>query len=250
MRIHTKDTNLSWVDNIKKLKYYYHDRKEESKTVDNEDIRTLTSNKLVKIDVKEKDFQTLMNVYEMAMIQVKTDLEEVKNGLYNYYNYNVINKIDCRIKTPKSIINKMKMKEYGLNYKNLIEKVDDIAGIRIVCPFKSDISKVVEILEEHPDLEIVEEKNYINKPKKSGYSGYHIIAKTPVKIGDTFANVKTEIQVRTMAMDFWSTTEHKIKYKAKNNLSKTDSIKMVKYAKLINKLDDRIMKIHDKYEVK
>ena len=107
MRIHTKDTNLSWVDNIKKLKYYYHDRKEESKTVDNEDIRTLTSNKLVKIDVKEKDFQTLMNVYEMAMIQVKTDLEEVKNGLYNYYNYNVINKIDCRIKTPKSIINKM-----------------------------------------------------------------------------------------------------------------------------------------------
>ena len=71
-----------------------------------------------------------------------------------------------------------------------------------------------------------------------------------MKIGDTFANVKTEIQVRTMAMDFWSTTEHKIKYKAKNNLSKTDSIKMVKYAKLINKLDDRIMKIHDKYEVK
>ena len=214
------------------------------------EVPTLASNQLVPINVKEQEFQKIMRIYEMAMVQVKDDLEDIKNNLSNNYQYDVINNINCRIKTPDSIIKKMKRKQYDLNYKNLIENVDDIAGIRVVCPFKSDIPKVVEILEENPNLEILQKKDYITKPKKSGYSGYHIIAQTPVNIGDAFANVKTEIQIKTMAMDFWSSTEHKLKYKAKNKLSKADSKKMVKYAKIINKMDNEIMKIHKKYEKK
>lgn len=212
------------------------------------EVPTLASNQLVPINVKEQEFQKIMRIYEMAMVQVKDDLEDIKNNLSNNYQYDVINNINCRIKTPDSIIKKMKRKQYDLNYKNLIENVDDIAGIRVVCPFKSDIPKVVEILEENPNLEILQKKDYITKPKKSGYSGYHIIAQTPVNIGDAFANVKTEIQIKTMAMDFWSSTEHKLKYKAKNKLSKSDSKKMVRYAKIINKMDNEIMKIHKKYE--
>ena len=219
----------------------------ESQTL-NEEVTNLTTNQLVPIDIKGQDFQKLMNIYQIAMVQVKNNLEEVKNNLNDFYQYDVINNINCRIKTPNSIINKMKKKQYSLNYKNLIENIDDIAGIRIVCPFKNDIQKVVEIIQESPNLEIIKEKDYIHNPKKSGYSGYHIIAQTPVNIGNAFANVKTEIQIRSMAMDFWSTTEHKIKYKAKRKLSKTDSKKMVRYAKLINKLDDRIMDIHKKYD--
>lgn len=184
----------------------------------------------------------------MAMVQVKSDLEDIKDNLSNYYQYDVINNINCRIKTPDSIIKKMKKKQYDLNYKNLIENVNDIAGIRVVCPFKSDIYKVIEILEKTPNLEILEKKDYITLPKKSGYSGYHIIAQTPINIGNAFANVKTEIQVRTMAMDFWASTEHKLKYKAKNKLSKTDSKKMIKYAKMINKMDNEITKINNKYK--
>ena len=214
------------------------------------EVPTLASNQLVPINVKEQEFQKIMRIYEMAMIQVRDDLEDIKDNLSNNYQYDVINNINCRIKTPDSIIKKMKRKQYDLNYKNLIENVDDIAGIRVVCPFKSDIPKVVEILEENPNLEILQKKDYITKPKKSGYSGYHIIAQTPVNIGDAFANVKTEIQIKTMAMDFWSSTEHKLKYKAKNKLSKADSKKMVKYAKIINKMDNEIMKIHKKYEEK
>ena len=212
------------------------------------EVPTLASNQLVPINVKEQEFQKIMRIYEMAMVQVRDDLEDIKNNLSNNYQYDVINNINCRIKTPDSIIKKMKRKQYDLNYKNLIENVDDIAGIRVVCPFKSDIPKVVEILEDNPNLEILQKKDYITKPKKSGYSGYHIIAQTPVNIGDAFANVKTEIQIKTMAMDFWSSTEHKLKYKAKNKLSKADSKKMVKYAKIINKMDNEIMKIHKKYE--
>ena len=212
------------------------------------EVPTLASNQLVPINVKEQEFQKIMRIYEMAMTQVKDDLENVKNNLSNFYQYDVINNINCRVKTPDSIIKKMKRKQYDLNYKNLIENVDDIAGIRVVCPFKSDVFKVVKIIEENPKLEILQRKDYITKPKKSGYSGYHIIAQTPVNIGDAFANVKTEIQIKTMAMDFWSSTEHKLKYKAKNKLSSADSKKMVKYAKIINKMDNEIMKIHKKYE--
>ena len=214
------------------------------------EVPTLASNQLVPINVKEQEFQKIMRIYEMAMVQVRDDLEDIKDNLCNSYQYDVINNINCRIKTPDSIIKKMKRKQYDLNYKNLIENVDDIAGIRVVCPFKSDIPKVVKILEENPNLEILQKKDYITKPKKSGYSGYHIIAQTPVNIGDAFANVKTEIQIKTMAMDFWSSTEHKLKYKAKNKLSKADSKKMVRYAKIINKMDNEIMKIHKKYEEK
>ena len=208
------------------------------------EVPTLASNQLIPINVKEQEFQKIMRIYEMAMIQVKDNLENMKNNLSNYYQYDVINNINCRVKTPDSIIKKMKRKQYDLNYKNLIENVEDIAGIRVVCPFKSDVFKVVKVIEENPNLEILQKKDYITTPKKSGYSGYHIIAQTPVNIGDAFANVKTEIQIKTMAMDFWSSTEHKLKYKAKNKLSKADSKKMVKYAKMINRMDNEIMKIH------
>ena len=213
----------------------------------NDNVQTLTSNMLVPINVKEQEFQKIMKIYQMAMVQVKDSLEDIKHNLNSTYDYDVINNINCRIKTPDSIIKKMKRKQFDLNYKNLIENVNDIAGIRVVCPFKSDIPRVINIIEQNPKLEILEEKDYIKSPKKSGYSGYHIIAQTPVSIGDACANVKTEIQIRTMAMDFWSSTEHKLKYKAKSKLTKADSKKMIKYAKMINKIDSEISKINNKY---
>lgn len=202
---------------------------------------------LVPIDVKEKNFQTLMLIYEQAMLQVKKELESFQTSLKDFYNYDVINNINCRIKTPESIINKMKKKSYNLNYKELIGNINDIAGIRIVCPFKTDIFKIKDIIEKDSLIEILEIKDYVHTPKKSGYSGLHIIGQTPVNIGDTIAQVKIEIQIRTMAMDFWSTVEHKIKYKAKNQLSKSDSMKMIHYAKIINKIDAKITKINSKY---
>lgn len=202
---------------------------------------------LVPIDVQEKKFQTLMLIYEKAMTQAKEELEGFKTSLKEIYNYDVISNIESRIKTPDSIVKKMKKKNYDLNYEELIRNINDIAGIRIVCPFKTDIFKVKEIIEKKSNIEILEIKDYINTPKKSGYSGLHIIAQTPVNIGDTVAQVKVEIQIRTMAMDFWSTTEHKIKYKAKNKLSIIDSIKMIQYAKIVNKLDEKITKINSKY---
>ncbi len=202
---------------------------------------------MIPIDIKQHEFKTLMSIYEKALDKTKDELEEIQTSLNKVYKYNVINNIECRIKTPDSIINKMKRKNYDLNYKALISNINDIAGIRIVCPFKTDIPKIKEVIEKSSAIDVLEVKDYMNAPKKSGYSGLHMIGQIPVDIGGTSANVKMEIQVRTMAMNFWATTEHKIKYKAQNKLSKIDSKKMVFYARLINEIDNKISKINEKY---
>ena len=202
---------------------------------------------MIPIDIKQQEFKKLMSIYEKAMDKTKDELEEIKSSLNKVYKYNVINNIECRIKTPDSIINKMKRKNYDLNYKALISNINDVAGIRIVCPFKTDIPKIKEVIEKGSSINILEVKDYMNAPKRSGYSGLHIIGQIPVDIGGTSANVKMEIQVRTMAMNFWATTEHKIKYKAQNKLSKIDSKKMIFYAKIINEIDNKISKINEKY---
>ncbi len=212
-----------------------------------EEDNSLTKLAVMPVDIKKQEFQKLINIYEIAMNQTKTELENIKDSLNKCYKYNVIDKIDCRIKTPESIIKKMQKKNYDMNYKTLISNVNDIAGIRIVCPFKADILKIKKIIEQDSNIDILEIKDYVYAPKKSGYSGLHLIGQTPVDIGGTIAKVKMEIQIRTMAMDFWSTTEHKIKYKANNKISKIDSKKMQVYAKIINKIDEDISNINAKY---
>ena len=212
-----------------------------------ENATAISGLQMVPIDIKQHEFKKLMSIYEKALDKTKEELEDIKTSLNKVYKYNVINNIECRIKTPDSIINKMKRKNYDLNYKALISNINDVAGIRIVCPFKTDIPKIKEVIEKSSAIDVLEIKDYLNAPKKSGYSGLHIIGQIPVDIGGTSANVKMEIQVRTMAMNFWATTEHKIKYKAQNKLSKIDSKKMVFYAKIINEIDNKISKINEKY---
>lgn len=217
----------------------------ENKLSSNE--TTLAGLQMIPIDTKQQEFQTLMSIYEKAMDKAKDELMEIKESINKCYNYNVINNIEYRIKSPESILKKMKKKNYELNYKALISNVNDIAGIRIICPFKTDIPKIKKVIEDSSSIDVLEVKDYVYAPKKSGYSGLHIIGQTPVDIGGNKANVKMEIQIRTMAMDFWSAAEHKIKYKAQNKLSKLDSKKMVFYAKIINELDNKISKINEKY---
>ena len=190
-----------------------------------------------------------MSIYEKALNQTFDTLLKVKNGLNKVYNYDIINNISKRIKSPKSIINKMEKKQYEINFKNIIDNINDVAGIRITCPIKSDIYEVINIIRQMPNIKIIEQKDYITKPTKSGYSGYHIIIETPVEIDEQKVPVKIEIQIRTMAMDFWATNEHKVRYKTNKKLSRLDSRKLTTYAKIINILDEKIMEIYNKHEI-
>lgn len=184
----------------------------------------------------------------MCIIKRKNEvLILIQHGAKQYYGYDVINNISSRIKTPQSILKKMKEKNYELTYENLINYINDIAGIRIVCPMKSDIELIKDIIYKIPNIEILKEKNYIEKAKKSGYSAFHLIVEVPLNYKEQTVYVKVEIQIRTMAMDFWATTEHKIKYKASRKVSIFDSKKLEIYAKIINKIDEKMSKIYRKH---
>lgn len=201
---------------------------------------------MVPINIQNRDFEKLMEFYNQARETIVEQIEVIKDALKQYCGYDVINSITSRIKTPESIINKMKRKQYECNYKNLIENINDIAGIRIVCTFKDDISRLVEIIRKIPNIEVLKEKDYIKYPKKSGYTAYHFIVEVPLQYEGEDIYVKAEIQIRTMAMDFWSTAEHKIKYKSKKEISIIDSKKLEIYAKIINIIDEKIIKIYRK----
>ncbi len=208
--------------------------------------KELKTNSLALIDVKGDGFNKIMGVYELAMKKVEKEIENLKYILNDYYGYNMINSVSSRIKKPESIINKMKKKNYALNYKELVENIKDIAGIRIVSFFKDDLLKIKSMLEVSEEFRVSEEKDYLTKPKKSGYSGYHLIVEVPVKFEETLFFVNVEIQLRTMAMDFWSTLEHKTKYKTSYKVSRLDSLKLICYAKIINKLDEKMAIIYKK----
>lgn len=185
-----------------------------------------------KLTVKSDIFKEIMSIYSLSIEEINKIIKEME---VKYKELNLIDHVKCRIKSPKSIVNKMKKKKYNLTYKEMINKVNDIAGIRIICPFQENVYIVRELLLENPNIRILNEKDYIQSPKKSGYSSLHLIVEVPVKTDMGKIYVKAEIQIRTMAMDFWASLEHELKYK-NNNVTKAASKRLLKAAKVMKKL--------------
>lgn len=218
------------------------------KSISLQNEKSIISNGITPINVESEKFNLIMNIYKETNRQLLIKLDNMKKTINGINDYEVISKVKGRVKSPESIINKMKKKNYNLNYSNLITKINDIAGIRVICTFKDDIYKVVDIIKQMPDLQVIEEKDYIKFPKKSGYSAYHIIVEVPIHILNNQIYVKAEIQFRTTSMDFWAMNEHKLKYKTNKELSFIDSKKLVFYSKALNILDNQMMRVYRKQE--
>ena len=193
-----------------------------------------------KIEEKTNTFEKIMTIYEMAITELETKMNILQKEFKVFYNYDLIDHINTRIKQPDSIVNKMKKKGYELTYKEMIENINDIAGVRVICQLKDDIFKIRNLIEEIPGIQIEKEKDYVNHPKESGYSSYHMIVKVPVNLSKQTIYVKVEIQIRTMAMDFWASLEHKMKYKTDKEVNKKTSKELVNYAKIVNKMDNKM----------
>ena len=200
------------------------------------------------INIESKEYNDLIRIYEIAMNQVASEINLVKEKINKLYGYSIIEKVTARVKSKKSILNKMKKKNIKYTYTSLIDNISDIAGVRITCPVQEDIFFVKQIIEMIPNLKIIKEKDYINNPKKSGYSAYHLIVETPVTINGETIVMKVEIQIRTIAMDFWAEMEHDIRYKPQKSISLFDSKKLTWYAKILEKLQGKIVKIYRKQE--
>lgn len=193
------------------------------------------------IEKEDKTFEKLMFIYSMAIRELETKIEIIKDEFKMFYDYDLIDHINTRIKKPESIIKKMEQKQCKLTYKEMIENINDIAGIRIICQLKDDIFEIRNLIEKIPGITVEIEKDYVNHPKESGYASYHMIIEVPVTLSKQTIYVKVEIQIRTLAMDFWASLEHKMKYKSDKEISKKKSKELVNYAKIVNNLDNKIM---------
>ena len=206
-------------------------------------IENFLENKEEKLDVKDEPFDKLMFFYQSALKQLELQMNIIKEEFKIMYNYDLIDHIDTRIKEPKSIVKKMEQNKYIKTYYNLIEKINDIAGMRIVCTLKDDIFFIKDLVKQIPDIHILNEKDYVTNPKPSGYSSYHMIVEVPVKLSQKTIYVKCEIQIRTLAMDFWASFEHKVKYKTEQEVNKKTSKELVNCAKMISKFDDKMISL-------
>ena len=194
-----------------------------------------------KLEADDKTFEKLMFIYSTAIKELQTKIEIMKDEFKIFYNYDLIDHINTRIKTPESIKKKMQKRNLELNYKEMIENINDIAGVRIICPLKKDIFSIRNLIEKLPEINVITEKDYVTHPKESGYSSYHIIVEVPVTLSQNIVYVKVEIQIRTIAMDFWASLEHKMKYKPEEEIDKKSSKEWVNCAKTIQKLDNKMM---------
>ena len=158
-------------------------------------------------------FQEIMMIYESAIKQIETKLEILNKEYKVTGRRNPIETVKSRIKSPESIANKLIKRNLPVTFESMTAKLHDIAGVRVICPYISDIYTVRDILLKQPDIKEIEEKDYIASPKDSGYRSLHVVVETPVYLSNTEHHIKVEIQLRTIAMDFWASLEHELRYK-------------------------------------
>lgn len=184
-------------------------------------------------------------VYSSALKQINTKLEILNDEFHHVHKYNPIEHIKSRIKTPESIVKKLKKNGHESTIENMVQYVNDIAGIRIICSFQSDIYRIAEMISNQSDIKVIEVKDYLKHPKASGYKSYHMLIKIPVFLSDKIVNTKVEIQIRTVAMDFWASLEHKINYKFEGNIPQGIIDELVECAEMVSQLDDRMLLLNE-----
>ncbi len=184
-------------------------------------------------------------IYNAALKQVETKMEILNDEFQHVHQYNPIEHIKARIKTPESIVKKLKRHGYESTIDNMVRYINDIAGIRVICSFTSDIFRIAEMIEQQKDIRVMAVKDYINYPKASGYKSYHMIVTVPVYLSDRIVDTKVEIQIRTVAMDFWASLEHKIHYKFEGDAPEHIRNELVECAKLVSDLDMRMRSLNE-----
>lgn len=190
-------------------------------------------------------WKTVIFLYNSALKEVGTKLEILNDEFQHVHQYNPIEYIKKRIKTPESIVKKLKRYGYESTIDNMVNYVNDIAGLRIVCSFNSDIYRMAEMIGKQNDLTVVSVKDYINHPKESGYKSYHMLVTVPIFLSDRVVDTKVEIQIRTIAMDFWASLEHKIYYKFEGNAPAYISRDLRECAEIVSMLDAKMLSLNE-----
>lgn len=191
-------------------------------------------------------YKELMAYYSCAMMEIEMKFPVLKEELALQYDRNPIETIKTRLKSVDSIADKLMKRNLSLTVDNIERHIHDVAGVRVICSFSSDIYMLAEAFLRQDDITLVEKRDYLQKPKPNGYRSLHLIVEIPISLHDVKKQIKVEIQFRTMAMDWWASLEHKIRYKKDVIVPKDIADELRKCAEVSAILDNRMEKIQKK----
>ena len=196
-------------------------------------------------DDSMESWNAVMLIYRSAIKEMNTKIEILNEEFKHVHQYNPIEYVKTRVKAPDSIVKKLKRYGYEETLQNMMEYCNDIAGVRIVCSFTSDIYRLADMIGRQNDVTVISVKDYIKNPKQSGYKSYHMIVTIPVFLSDRVVDTKVEIQIRTIAMDFWASLEHKIYYKFEGHAPEYISHDLQECSEIVSELDERMLQLNE-----
>lgn len=194
------------------------------------------------------DFFAVQCRYSAAMREIQTKLEILDDEFQMRHKRNPIHHIESRLKTIQSMMDKLKRKNYTVSMESAVENLSDIAGIRVICSYVKDVYTVASLLTEQDDIRLIKMHDYIREPKENGYRSLHLIIDVPVFLQEGRINVPVEVQIRTIAMDFWASLEHAMRYKADGSVPPDICMELQQTGEDISALDWRMQSIHDRIE--
>ena len=190
-------------------------------------------------------WETMMFLYDAALRQMSTKIDILNEEFIHIHNYNPIEHVKSRIKEQKSIVKKLKRQGHEVTLENMLKYIKDIAGIRIICSFTQDIYRIADMLAKQSDLRVVELTDYLTHPKVSGYRSYHMLVAVPVHLSDRVVDITVEVQIRTIAQDFWASLEHKIYYKFEGSAPEYISRDLRACAEFVAELDEKMLSLNE-----
>ena len=195
---------------------------------------------------QETEFRQMMMMYSCAIKEIKTKLQVLNDELSIKRQRNPIEFIKTRVKQPDSIASKLRRKGYPVTVQSVFENLSDVAGVRVICAFIDDIYKVADMLTAQDDIELIKRKDYIKNPKMNGYRSLHLIIEFPVFFSDHKEQIRVEVQIRTIAMDFWASLEHQLKYKKDIDDAESIMYELRACADVINRTDYHMQSLRDR----
>ena len=195
------------------------------------------------------DFFSVQCRYQAAIREIQTKLENLDDEFQMKHRRNPIHHMQSRMKTIRSMMEKLERKHLQQSITSAVDNLTDIAGIRVICSYLQDVYTVADLLTSQDDVHVVKVRDYIKSPKSNGYRSLHLVVEVPVYLSEGRLAVPVEVQIRTIAMDFWATLEHSLRYKAQDQVPQSISDALQQTATDIATLDERMQGIHDKVEL-
>lgn len=192
-----------------------------------------------------QEFMALQQLYDAGIKEVRTKLEILDDEFKIKHDHNPIHHMEYRLKSVNSILGKLEKRGLEVSLDSIVTNLTDIAGVRVICNYVSDVYKIADLLIKQSDIKLIAKKDYIKHPKENGYRSLHLVVEVPIFLAEKVQPTTVEIQIRTIAMDFWTSLEHHLRYKADNEVPDGVRDELIECAKTISNLDYKMQGIHE-----